>query len=100
MVADLVDNPNAPEPNTLQEMQAWGVHDPVPYEFGYADVSHGIKIKDCNAFWQEIKDIGVFALSLTLSVSFTLTHPLTHSHSHLPTRTPSPTLTHMHSHTI
>ena len=50
MLAD----PDAPEPNTLEEMEAWGTVDPVPYEYGYEDgdnnaevsIKHGDKFLD------------------------------------------------------
>ena len=59
MVCEMLENPNAPKPNTLQEMQAWGVQDPVPYEFGYEDSSDGVSIKDTVAFWNIIRDLDV-----------------------------------------
>ena len=57
LVCDMLENPNAPEPNTLEETQEWGEDDPVPYHF--ENSRDGVSIKDCAAFWAIIKDIDI-----------------------------------------
>lgn len=47
--------------NTLEEMEAWGVVDPVPYDYGYDKnrADEGVSIKDGQVFFDEICKISI-----------------------------------------
>ena len=59
IVTDLVESNEVPEPNTLGEMEQWGIVDPVPYEYGYNQdgTSEVVSIKDGNVFFDLISRI-------------------------------------------
>ena len=61
IVTDLVESNEVPEPNTLGEMEQWGIVDPVPYEYGYNQdgTSEVVSIKDGNTFFDLIARINV-----------------------------------------
>ena len=61
-VQDIVEFGNPDAVNTLAEMQAWGIIDPVPYEYGYHRTGSdgGVSIRhQPEAFFELISRINV-----------------------------------------